>query len=172
MIQRHVSVLRLTFAVLATIAATGSSILAAPPAPGSYELSFYNSVNGELEPVSSLPVCTQSGCEELILEARVEDSSGFPAEGGLVTFQYCSLKGLPSNDISRPDEAPKAACQNRSAAWSNLGTYRVDEAGTARYVFGIVRIPRTVGFRFSYSRGSNVAKGTSAPTDFVWTPGE
>jgi hypothetical protein len=170
MIPRNLALLRAT--VLAAVASIGSVSLAAQPAPGSYELSFFHSVFGGLEPVSSLPVCTHSGCEELILRAHVEDSSGSPAQRGLVTFQYCSLKGLPSNDISRPDEAPKAACDTRSAAWANLATFHVDDSGDAYYNFGVVLIPRTVGFRFRYSRGSDIAKGTSAAMDFLWTPAE
>ena len=36
--------------------------------------------------------------------------------------------------------------------------------------FGLVVIPRTVGFRFKYaSQGSSVASGTGAPADFTWT---
>jgi hypothetical protein len=167
----HRTVALRSFAFIAALASVGGASLAAPPAPGSYEVSFFQSVDGVLEPVSTLPVCTQSGCKELILKAHVEDSSGFPAESGLVTFQYCSLKGLPSNDISRPDEAPKAACETRAAGWANLASFQVNESGDAYVNFGIVLIPRTVGFRFRYT-GGDVARGVSAPMDFDWTPAE
>ena len=70
------------------------------PAPGSYELSF---VSGG-QAVSTLPVCTESVCPILGLKAAVEDAAGAPAQSGTVTFQYCSLKGLPPNDIERADD--------------------------------------------------------------------
>jgi hypothetical protein len=38
--------------------------------------------------------------------------------------------------------------------------------------FGIVRIPRTVGFRFRYaSQGSGIASGISAARNFTWIEG-
>ncbi|HYU52282.1 MAG TPA: hypothetical protein VEK37_05030 [Gemmatimonadaceae bacterium] len=132
-------------------------------ATGSYQLSFYT--NG-LVPVSSLTVF-----QELILGAHVADASGAPAQGGSVTFQYCSLKGLPSNDINRPDEAPSAECATRAASWANLISVPVDGSGNAYMNFGFVSIPRTVGFRFKYNgQGSGIANGTSTPSDFTWVP--
>src|SRR5687768_13106137 len=83
------------------------------PAPGSDELSF---VSGG-QAVSTLPVCTEFVCPELALKATVEDAAGAPAESGTVTFQYCSFKGLPPNDIERADEAPKEACQSGEGTW-------------------------------------------------------
>ena len=128
---------------------------------GSYELSFYT--HG-LVPVTSLTVF-----QELILGAHVATASGIPAQRGSVTFQYCSLRGLPSNDINRPDEAPSAACATGDAAWSQLITVPVDASGNAYMNFGFVSIPRTVGFRFRYTgQGSGIPNGVSAPQDFTW----
>jgi hypothetical protein len=130
---------------------------------GSFQLSFFT--HG-LEPVSSLTVF-----QELILGAHVMDASGAPAQGGSVTFQYCSLKGGPPNDINRADEAPSAACATRDASWANLIGVPVDASGNAYMNFGLVQIPRTVGFRFKYTgQGSGIANGTSAPSDFTWVP--
>lgn len=135
-------------------------------ATGSYQLSFFKSVAGVLEPVSSLTIY-----EELILGAHVADGSGAPAQGGSVTFQYCSLKGGPSNDINRPDEAPSSECATRAASWANLVSVPVNASGDAYMDFGFVIIPRTVGFRFRYSgQGSGISNGTSAPADFTWNP--
>ena len=143
--------------------------------PGAYELSFFKVENlVGLVPVSSLSVCTPSVCEELILGAHVEEqSSGLPAQGGAVTFQYCPYKGLPPNDITRADEAPTAACDNGLATWKDLhAVLKVNESGDAYLDFGIVLIPRTVGFRFRYfGQGSGVANGMSLPKDFTWVSG-
>jgi hypothetical protein len=77
------------------------------------------------------------------------------------------------NGITRPDEAPTAACDSGLATWKNLhALLKVNESGDAYLDFGIVVIPRTVGFRFQYiSRGSNVMNGMSLPKDFIWTSG-
>jgi len=137
-------------------------------AVGSYQLSFLNT---SLQPVTSLPVCTQTSCQELVLGAHVDDGAGNPAQSGSVTFQYCSYKGLPPQDITRADEAPSSACADGSASWQSLpSNLSVDASGNAYLDFGAVRIPRTVGFRFKYtSQHSNVASGVSAPQDFTWT---
>jgi len=141
--------------------------------PGTYELAFFIVSNGELVSVSSLPACTSGGvCEELILGAHVEEqSSELPAQGGAVSFQYCSYKGLPPNDITRADEAPTAACDSGLATWNDLRQRsKVNESGDAFGFFGIVLIPRTVGFRFRYiGQGSGIANGMSLPRDFTWT---
>jgi len=137
--------------------------------PGSYKLSFQDSQGN---PVSTLPVCTPVVCEELVLKAHIEDSSQHPAQRGIVIFQYCSLKGLPPNDITRPDEAPLEACENGSASWANLGGFKVNGSGDALFDFGVVMIPRTVGFRFRYiSQGSGIASSLSDPPtgqNFTW----
>jgi hypothetical protein len=112
------------FAVIAGIAAAGCSV-EPPAAPyttvdvdrpmsaraiatvGSYQLSFLT--NGS-QPVSTLPV---SG-GELILKAHAADAAtGLPATDGTVTFEYCSLKRRPPNDITRADEAPLEALRVR-----------------------------------------------------------
>jgi hypothetical protein len=137
-----------------------------PVAPGIYQLSFYT--NG-LVPVTTLVAGSNA---ELILGAVVTDAAGAPAQGGSVTFQYCSLKGLPPNDITRADEAPSSACASGDGDWARLTTVAVDASGHAYMDFGIVRLPRTVGFRFSYTRkGGAVSSGVSAPADFTWVAG-
>lgn len=86
-----------------------------------------------------------------------------------MTFQYCSLKGFPLNDITRADEAPSSACTTGAGKWANLATLPVDVSGNAYLDFGIVLIPRTIGFRFRYAgQRSGIANGTSDPRDFTW----
>ena len=96
-----------------------------------------------------------------------------------MTFEYCSYKGGPPNDISRADEAPKEACEQGTASWARLRSFSVDSgtcpalgAGYACMNFGIVRLPRDVGFRFRYaSHGSGIDSGTSQSKNFTWTAG-
>jgi len=182
MLHRNSGRLGLVIAVVAVVACSRESPVAPGPTPqgvgpapsllaravpGSYELSFYISGPDGLETVTSMPVLT----DELILGAHVEDNAALPAQRGAVTFQYCSFKGLPPNDITRADEAPSASCTDGSATWKNLLTVSVDTSGNAFMDFGLVQIPRTVGFRFRYaSQGSGIANGTGAPRDFTWTP--
>lgn len=129
---------------------------------GYYRLSFLDT---NLQPVTTLPV----GDGELILGARVTDASGSAAQAGRVIFEYCSLKGVPPNDITRADEAPLSACADRSATWASLAGVDVDPSGSAFLDFGVVLIPRTVGFRFRYiAQGSGIANGVSGPADFTW----
>jgi hypothetical protein len=141
--------------------------------PGSYTLTFLARVGGTLQEVTSLPVLST----ELILKASVTSSTGTAAQAGTVTFEYCSYKGRPSNDINRPDEAPKEACDQGTATWARLRLYATSEcpasvAGFACTSFGRVRIPRDVGFRFRYaSQGSEIPSGTSEPKNFTWTAG-
>lgn len=140
------------------------------PTPGSYELSF---LSGGQE-VSTLPICTESACEELALKATDEDAIGAPAQSGAVVFQYCSYKGLPPNDIERADEAPKEACESGEGTWQNLTTVKVILVNGVPEIplagFGAVRNPRTVGFRFRYmGQGSGIANGSSEPENFTWT---
>lgn len=133
---------------------------------GIYQLSFYTS---GLVPVTTL--VAGSGTE-LILGAVVTDAAGAPAQGGTATFQYCSLKGVPPNDITRADEAPSSACATGDASWTRLITVAVDAGGHAYMDFGTVMLPRTIGFRFAYTRkGGTVSSGVSAPADFTWVAG-
>ncbi|HEU5051032.1 MAG TPA: hypothetical protein VFU00_11940 [Gemmatimonadales bacterium] len=109
-----------------------------------------------------------SSGSELILIAHVRNAEGGAPGGGAVTFQYCSYKGLPSNDITQPDEAPSSACADGSASWANLLRMNVDAAGDAAMNFGVVQVVNTIGFRFKYSGKRNgVASATSLPED--WT---
>jgi hypothetical protein len=143
--------------------------------PGRYELSFNAFRSGVLVPVSSLTVLS----EELILTAHVTDSAGVAATSGTVTFEYCSYKGLPPNDITRADEAPMEACADGSADWARLTSVRIDAGscphlgpGYACMDFGVVQIPRKVGFRFSFSaRGGPIASYVILPLNFEWTAG-
>lgn len=175
MLYRNIKFLR--FAVIAAVASIVYSgdlpVALAQQAPGKYELFFFKSGPTGLEPVSSLPVCTSSVCEELILNAHItEESSGLPAQSGFVVFQYCSYKGLPPNDITRADEAPLEACEiDGTARWANLhALLKVNESGDAFLDFGAVLIPRTVGFRFQYKGQGTIANGVSEPKNFIWTP--
>lgn len=139
---------------------------------GVYDLSFAVFHNGVYTEVSTLPVKS----DELILKAYITDSAGQPAQKGTVTFQYCSYKKGPSNDIDRPDEAPKEACADGSADWARLASKSVTEGscpllgiGFACVNFGVVQIPRTVGFRIRYEpQGSGITAGTSEPENFTW----
>ena len=142
--------------------------------PGVYTLTFLARVDGTLQEVTSLPVLSA----ELILQASVLSSTGTAAQAGTVTFEYCSYKGRPSNDISRPDEAPKEACDQGTATWARLQSLYASSAcpgpdpGYACTSFGRVRIPRDVGFRFRYaSQGSSIPSGTSPARNFTWTAG-
>lgn len=144
---------------------TGAAPLAKAVA-GSYELTFLK--NGQ--EVSTLPVGFGSG---VILKAHVDDAFDVAASGS-ITFQYCSYKGRPPNDITRADEAPSAACADGSAAWANLiYPITLDDSGDAYAGFGIVQIPRTVGFRFKFAgKGTAIANGVSQPRDFTWVAAE
>jgi len=148
-------------------------VTGATPSIGSYKLYFHAWRNGVLEPVSSLPVLSY----ELILRAFVADASGVPALSGTAVFEYCSYKGRPPNDIERTDEAPKEACDAGLASWRRLRSLDVDAStcpgfgtGNACMNFGIVRIPRDVGFRFRFSgRNRDIDPGVSEAANFTWT---
>jgi hypothetical protein len=129
---------------------------------GSYQLEFYSN---RMTVVTSLPVMN-----ELVLGAHVEDLAGNDAQSGSVTFEYCSLKGGPPNDITRADEAPLEACADGSASWARLLSLSVNATGDAFMNFGYASIPRTVGFRFKFNGGrSGIASGVSVPRNFTWT---
>ena len=140
---------------LITLAAAASILcssepLAVPPAKeaGTYELNFL--WNGEL-----------------ILWAHIESAAG-DAPDGVVVFQYCSYRGLPPNDITQPDEAPSSACADGSGRWRNLNArVAVDTNGDAFLNFGVIQVVNTIGFRYSYSRGSVVANGGADPEDWI-----
>jgi hypothetical protein len=142
--------------------------------PGSYQLNFEVYSNGVYTPVTSLPVLGQ----ELILRAYVADEgSGTPAQSGTAVFEYCSYKGRPPGDIERADEAPKEACDAGIASWRRLRSIDVNAGscpqlgvGNACMNFGIVMIPRDVGFRFRFNgKRSGIDSGTSDAANFTWT---
>ena len=146
---------------------------AAAAVPGVYTLTFNTYHNGIYTEVSSLAV----DGDELILKAYVSDSAGTPAQSGTVTFEYCSYKGGPPNDITRADEAPKEACEQGMASWARLTSMTVASGrcptlgvGYACMNFGVVHRPRDVGFRFRYSaQKSAIASGMSEARNFTWT---
>jgi len=124
---------------------------AAPPSKvvGTYDISFYFD-------------------DELILRAHVEDGQGNVATDGVVVFQYCSLKGLPSNDITQPDEAPSSACADGTGRWRNLNArIQVNADGDAFLNFGIVEVVSVIGFRYKYSRGSEIEDWVIDPVDWI-----
>jgi len=137
------------------------SALRAGAVAGTYDVSFLNGGS----PVSELPVCDG----ELTLHGHVQAQvSGAPAQVGTILFEYCSYGG-PKNDITRPDEAPMAACEAGTARWSRLGALAVNQSGDAYLDFGVVQIPRTVGFRIRYiQQHGTIASGTADPKDFTW----
>ena len=174
--RTHANVIFALFTTAATLACSEISPVGPSSAPdagreanvvaqtvqGCYGLSFLSS---SLQPVSTLVVL-----QELVLKAHVDNCSGIAAQRGSVTFQYCSLKGGPPNDITPPDEAPMAACATGQGSWARLTTVPVNASGDALMNFGFVRIPRTIGFRFKYqSQRSGIASGDSNPADFTWT---
>ena len=143
---------------------------------GVYNLSFWARVDGTYQVVSSLPVQGPA----MVLRADVTDAAGTPATQGTVIFEYCSYKKGPANDISRPDEAPKEACEGGStASWARLQSVSIADGGnclalgggSACAPFGSVQIPRTVGFRYRFSgQRSGIASGTSPALNFTWVP--
>jgi hypothetical protein len=144
-----------------SVTGAATALTAVQSVTGVYTLTFHDTTGTE---VASLPVL-----EELILRARVTDTSGQPAQAGSVTFEYCSRRG-PTNDITRADEAPMAECAAGTARWRSLLSLSVNQSGEAAMNFGFVRIPRTIGFRFKYRGTRNgIASGTSVPRDFVIT---
>jgi hypothetical protein len=119
-----------------------------------------------MEAVSTLPFG-----QELVLGGHVKDSAGGAAQSGSVVFEYCSLKGIPTDDITRPDETPIESCANGSAAWVPLLTLSVNRSGDAYMNFGFVRVTPAIGFRVRYlGQGSNIADGTSAPRNMTFHP--
>lgn len=141
----------LSIAAIASYAYVHPSV-AAPPvkADGVYELSF--SFNGELT-----------------LDAHITDTDTEPnpAQDGVVVFDYCSLKGVPRNDITQPDETASSACADGSGRWIRLrGRFPVSN-GHALMNFGTVQVVNVIGFRYKYSRGTEIADGSFGPVDWI-----
>jgi hypothetical protein len=133
-----------------------------PAAPGVYQLSFL--YRGQ--PVQSLPVGQEAILKALVLNA----TTGLPATDGTVTFQYCSRAGR-KNDITDADEAPKVECDEGTAKWTTVVSVALNKKGEAFGGFGIVRIPRTIGFRFLFRpEKSGIDGGTSPHLDLTWEP--
>jgi hypothetical protein len=88
-----------------------------------------------------------------------------------VIFEYCSLKGYPTDDITRVDETPSESCANGAALWAELVTIGVNKSGDAYMNFGFVRITPVIGFRFRYvGDASSISDGVSAPRDATFHP--
>jgi hypothetical protein len=104
---------------------------------------------------------------ELVLDARITDKALNPAMDGVVTFDYCSYKGVPRYDISQPDEAPSSACADGSGKWVRVSTPVPVNNGHALLNFGTVQVVNVIGFRYKYSRGSEIANWIIDPVDWV-----
>ena len=108
---------------------------------------------------------------ELVLRAHIEDGQGNVATDGIVVFQYCSLKGLPPNDITQPDETSSAACADGTGRWRKLNARaEVNADGDAFLNFGTVSVVNVIGFRYRYSQGSEVEDWVTEPLDWVRSP--
>jgi len=134
------------------VADPSTTVLAAQSLQGFYVISFSTTGPVPITTDNQLPVG-----EELVLTAHVQDSLHNPAQSGSVSFQDCSLKGIP---------APSHACVSGRGSWTHIITLPVDQNGEARVNFGFVSTPRTIGFRFRYiGQGSGIANGESNPTN-------
>ena len=125
---------------------------AAPPPPkevGNYDLSFVVNIVGAL-----------------VLVAHVTDSQGAAATDGVVVFEYCSLGGR-ANDITQPDEAPLSACADGSGRWRRLDRALITLGGNASLFFGVVQVVPVIGFRYTYTQGSEIADWVTEPEDWV-----
>jgi hypothetical protein len=144
--------LTLKAVVLSIVAAASCAYAsAAPPPPkevGIYDLSFVVNIAGEL-----------------VLVAHVTNSQGAVATDGVVVFEYCSFGGR-ANDITQPDEAPMSACADGSGRWRRLDRALITESGNASLFFGGVRVVPVIGFRYTYSQGSEIADWVIEPVDW------
>ena len=98
--------------------------------------------------------------EGLVVIAHIADTSGNPATDGVVVFQYCAVRGVP---------APSSACLDGSGRWRSIyNGVGVTPQGEASRVYGPVDPSISViGFRFKYTKGSEIASGVSDPTDWI-----
>ena len=132
--------------------APGLKAAAAPPekVEGVYTLSFAYGVEG------------------LVLIGHVEDLSGNPATDGFVKLQYCVFKGTPEPEFAC---APSSACLDGSGVWRTLRFGRgipVLPNGDALGSFGLVPLElNTIGFRGTYTRGSEIEDGIIEPIDWI-----
>jgi hypothetical protein len=76
-----------------TGAAPPAALAAVQSVPGVYTLTFHDHTGAE---VASLPVMN-----ELTLKAHATNTVGQPAQAGSVTFEYCSRKGGPHEQMKR-----------------------------------------------------------------------
>jgi hypothetical protein len=90
-----------------------------------------------------------------------------PAADGVVVFDYCSYKGIPRYDITQPDEAPSSACADGSGKWVRVSTPVPVSNGHALLNFGDVLVVNVIGFRYKYSRGTEIANSLVGPVDWI-----
>lgn len=149
-----------------------SSLTTRTTVPGLYDLSFRKWRNGEMDPVSSLPV----GDGPLVLFAHVEDTNGNSAKSGTVAFEYCG------------NYEPKETCEAGAARWTRLGRVSIGSCyctscgglpdfdpgpgNACVFVFGTggPGMEGDDGFRFKYAgRKGGIESGTSGAANFTWT---
>ena len=150
-----------------TSGAASSGVLDAQAAAGTYTLYLIDN-SGQI--ISSLPAGSP-GCE-LVLWGQVRDSSGAPAQKGMVQFETCS-RGSADVSASRPS----AECDSGLATWRHYATQNVDggtcsrvtpESGNGCLAYGCRSYPITVGFRFKFIGQGAIANGFSASQDMTW----
>lgn len=143
-------------ALFIVAAASGAYASAAPPPPK--EVGYYD-----------LVFIFDTHTNNLVLRAHVTNSNGLLATDGVVIFEYCSYKGLPPRDITRPDEAPSSACADGSGKWIKLNGrgIPVTSNGDALLFFSQVLVVNVIGFRYTYDRGSEIADWHTDPADWV-----
>ena len=108
---------------------------------------------------------TGSRSGQVILVAQVTDTEGNLAQGGVVIFEFCVLKGAV--ELGFPTTPlPSAECQpGGSGRWVRAATVPV-VAGEASFSFCCVS--STIGFRFVYlGKGSGIRSFTILGEDYT-----
>ena len=115
---------------------------------------------------------------ELIDRAYVTDSSGSPALKGRVTFEICSDKGGPPNDITRPNEAPKESWGEDGAGHLGASGFSVGRVRFSAQPQALVTHASTSAssvFRGSSAsafatsrREAGIPAGVTPPENFIW----
>ena len=131
-----------------------NEVAAKAAAAGTYEISFLKETRQGLEPI----VNTLNIGEYLVLKSQVKDASGVLAEEGLVTYEYCSLNNV---------KVKSSECDSGRGHWTRLMSMSVDPIGSLAG-FGSCSKPRTIGFRFRFTGGGDIANGVSASRDVSW----
>lgn len=131
-----------------------NEVAAKPAAAGTYEISFLKETRQGLEPI----VDTLRVGEYLVLKSQVKDAFGILAEEGLVTYEYCSLQNV---------KVKSSECDIGPGRWTRLMSMSVDPIGSLAG-FGSCSKHRTIGFRFRYTGGGDIANGVSPSRDVTW----